>query len=338
MSINIFMEQFVPTHLKHQYGLYDRGPKTGIGYSCNFPSRVLTVDTKGYCFLCKCDGWLPVSVGHIMDFDSLEAVWQNDIARQLQKDLAEKKFTYCSVDSCNIKKSDIHEEVHFISLNFDDSCNLACPTCRKSKINITTGPEYETRLSWANHLVKLLSKFELPCNINMSGNGDPFASLIYRQLIMNVSPKPNHKYHIMTNGLLLKKLLPQTKIYENIVNFDISIDAGDKITYEKVRRGGQWETLIENLDFLKSLNREWTVNLNMVVQVENFNSIPNFCNLVDRYGWQGRLSKLENWNTFTEKDWQFQNVLNPAHPAHPRLLQMLAQAQRPSIFVGNLLQ
>ena len=322
---------------KHQFKLYDRKPKIGITNTCNFPEKVVTVDTDGYCFLCKCDGWLPVTVGHILDFEKLEDIWQNDTARALQKDLSDKKFTYCSVDLCNIKKSNIIEQDHFISLNFDESCNLACPTCRKSKINITSGPKYEMRMQWANHLITLISKFDKPCSIRMSGNGDPFASLIYRQLLMNIDTKPDQKYYIMTNGLLLKKLLLQTKIYENIVEFDISIDAGEKNTYEKVRKGGTWETLIENLDFLKSLNRDWKINLNMVVHFENFNSIPNFCELVNKYQWHGRLSKLENWNTFNQKIWKMQNVLDPSHPVHPRLLQILSKVKEPNVFVGPLL-
>ena len=336
MSINIFMEHLVPRHLRHQYNLYDRTPKSGINNICNFPSKVCTVSVEGHCFLCQCDGWLPISVGQITDFKKLEDVWQNETAKIIQKDLLEKKFTYCSVDSCNIKKHDVILNKHFLGLNFDESCNLACPTCRKSKINITSGKRFDKKMQIAEHISNLISNFEQPLEIKLSGNGDPFASLIYRNILMNTTPKSNHDYHILTNGLLLKKLLLKTKVYSQIKIIDISIDAGDKETYERVRKGGEWDLLIENLDFLHTLDKPWIINLNMVVHKNNMNSISNFVNLVKKYNWMGRLSRIENWGTFNNEQWAEQNVFANTHPNYNQVKNTITAIDYPNIFVGTM--
>ena len=80
---------------------------------------------------------------------------------------------------------------------------------------------------------------------------------------------------LLRDNLVLKKLFLKTKINRQITSIDISIDAGDKETYERVRKGGEWDLLIENLDFLHTLKKDWIVNLNMVVHKNNMNSIAD---------------------------------------------------------------
>lgn len=328
------MKEFVPSYLKPTWKLYDRTEKQGITNNCNLPFKVVSIDHDGNCMLCTCDGWLPISVCNIMDIDSFDKIWQTPRAIALQQDVSSKKFTYCSVDSCNIKKQDVLFENYFINLNYDESCNLACPTCRPQAINITSGTKYEHKLKMSKHISKLISKFDHACTINMSGNGDPFASLIYRKFLMTVEPNPKHKYRLLTNGLLLKKLLAKTKIYNNIDVIDISIDAGDQQTYERVRKGGSWPVLIENLDYLKSLNLDVLIRLNMVVQVENFHSIKHFDKLLQKYNWNGRISRLEDWSTFNKKQWQWRNISDKSHPLHGNLEQQIKNITNKKIFIG----
>lgn len=328
------MKEFVPAYLKPTWKLYDRTEKQGITNNCNLPFKVVSIDHDGNCMLCTCDGWLPISVCNIMDIDSFDKIWQTPRAIALQQDVSSKKFTYCSVDSCNIKKQDVVFENYYINLNYDESCNLACPTCRPKAINITSGAQYEQKLKMSKHISKLISKFDQVCTINMSGNGDPFASLIYRKFLMTVNPNPKHRYRLLTNGLLLKKLLSKTKIYNNIDVIDISIDAGDQQTYERVRKGGSWSALMENLDYLKSLDLDVLIRLNMVVQVENFHSIKHFDKLLQKYNWNGRISRLEDWSTFNKKQWQWRNISDKSHPLHGNLEQQIKNITNEKIFIG----
>ena len=134
--------------------------------------------------------------------------------------------------------------------------------------------------------------------------------------------------------MLLKKLLSKTKIFKNIDKIDISIDAGDKDTYEKVRKGGSWSVLIDNLDYLKSLDLDININLNMVVQIENYHSIKHFEALLLKYDWFGRISRLEDWSTFNKKQFEWRNISDKSHPLHINLEQQIKNITNDKIFIG----
>lgn len=331
------MKEHVPYYLQHQYGLYNREKKVGIKNSCNNPEKIVSIDHDGNCFVCSCDGWLPISVGHILNFNTIEEIWQSPVARQLQKDIIEdRNFTYCSVDYCGIKNYDCIGHEYFISISIDESCNLQCPSCRSHFINFTKGPIYEKKLSWAQHISKLLGEFKKPSTIVMSGNGDPFASLIYRPILLNTVPYKDHKYKIMTNGLLLSKLLTKTSIYSNVREISISIDAGDKETYERVRLRGSWEVLMDNFNFLKqelSTRPDIRINVNFCFQRSNYKSLENFVKLIEKYRWQGTVHPFENWATFD--DFNYHNILDKNHSLYNEALSVLRSIKNNSYIRFN---
>ena len=309
------MLQHVPHHKLHSYNLHDRTAKTGITNNCNYPHKVASIDVEGECFLCTCDGWLPISSGKIQNYTRLEQIWQTDVAKKLQQDIDSKKFTWCSVDLCGIKKRNQIKQQHYLSINVDESCNLACPSCRNTKINWTSGKKYEDRLTIATHLVKLINKFEKPLEVMMSGNGDPLASLIYRPLVLNMEPRDNISVRMLTNGLLLKKLAPKLKIKDSIKFLDISIDAGDQETYERVRLGGSWRTLKDNLDYVKD-NFDCHVTLKFVLQKNNVNSLDNFVKLLEEYNFHGNIMPIEDWSSLT--DFKSHNVFDKEHELYQK--------------------
>ena len=92
--------------------------------------------------------------------------------------------------------------------------------------------------------------------------------------------------------------------------------------------------LMENLDYLKSLNLDVLIRLNMVVQVENFHSIKHFDKLLQKYNWNGRISRLEDWSTFNKKQWQWRNISDKSHPLHGNLEQQIKNITNEKIFIG----
>ena len=176
----------------------------------------------------------------------------------------------------------------------------------------------------ANHISDLLSKYHEPCIINMSGNGDPFASLIYRPLIIKTIPNDNHDYRMLTNGLLFEKLLKKTAIYPYITEYNISVDAGNKATYERVRLGGKWENLDGNLRWLKQ-NVNKKICLNFCLQNDNWTSLLDFENLLKELDIWGWITPLEDWGTWDKETFQRKNVLDPEHTHNKKCLDMLAR-------------
>ena len=314
--------------IENQYA-YDSIPrnrdlKYHIPNHCDAPSRVLVVDWKGDCFVCSCEAWLPVAVGKITDFANLADVWQSPTARKLQADIDTGTFTHCAVDRCGVMDQSIINNQYLVSINVDESCNLACPSCRKEPIMITSGPIFDRKLAQVNHMVDILEKFDQPCRVIMSGNGDPLASAIMRPLIHRWRPRSNHSVRLFTNGLLLKKQLPDSPILDHVQEYFISIDAGSQPVYERVRLGGSWAKLIENFDWLSTQvqRKPARVLLMLVLQRDNYTDVNNFCELVVRYGFEGSITYLEDWGTwdnFLEQD----VIGNSQHRFHDQALKEL---------------
>ena len=282
--------------------------KRVITNHCNHPSRTLVVDREGWCFVCPCEAWLPIPVGNILDFDNLEQVWNSPIAQSLQKDIDDRLYTNCAVDRCGVLNNNRIQNPYCISINIDDSCNLKCPSCRKDTVMTTSGAKFDISLARVTHLIQMLEKFNKPCHIVMSGNGDPLASIIMRPLIHQYVPRHNHTIRLFTNGLLLKKQLSdEVPAVNHITQYFISIDAGSADVYERVRLGGQFSQLIANLDFLKTLvdRTGAEVLLKFVLQQDNYNDMQNFVNLCYHYNFRGVINRLEDWGTwddYTEHD------------------------------------
>jgi molybdenum cofactor biosynthesis enzyme MoaA len=320
-----------------------RGAKslTPIGNKCNIPFYTIVVDYLGNCLLCDCDAWLPLPVGKVQDFSSIEEVLDSATAKMLQQDISDGNFMFCAVDHCGIRNHDRIKKQVTLSINIDDSCNLQCPSCRRTTVMLTSGAEYEHRLKNANTILSWLEKYEHPIHITMSGNGDPLASHIMRPIVKNFYPKDGQTFTLFTNGLLIKKQISDSMpIFDYITNFRISIDAGSKQVYEDIRRPARWQVLLDNLDYLRDVKKSHRVNLNFAIQNKNYNDIPNFVELCVQYGFCGNLHQLDDWGTWSRMAvdnadaWTLSNgvfaqhdVLDPAHPNHQLCKKIIEQHQ-----------
>ena len=336
--------------IKPQEYLLNRYPRgkdytNPILFNCNFPYRVVSIDSMGDCYLCRCDPHLPVSVGNISDFAELSEIWSNPIAQELQKTVDDHSYTYCAVKHCGIINQNQYIENKFgspqyhISVSIDDSCNLACPSCRRQAINYTDGPVYKRKLAQVNHFVELLNNFTEYMTIILTGNGDPLASLIMRPLILNWTPKEKQNIILFTNGLLMKKLLPDSSVIARIHEFQISVDAGSAEVYEQVRRPGKFEVLQENLSWLSKNRKPNTkVTLKFVLSCANAGDIINFVNMCSEYGFDGDITKIEDWSTFD--NFEEQDVAgNPTHKLYLTAIEQLRQAAtHPNIHISPILK
>ena len=309
---------------------------TAIHNSCNAPYKNVVVDFNSNCSICSCDGWLPIPVGQVQDFNTLEDVWNSPIAKVLQQDINDKKFTWCAVEHCGIKHRNITQTKYELSINIDESCNLHCPSCRREPIMHLSGPAVDKKIQDIDRILAWLEAFEHPIHIVLSGNGDPLASTIIRPLIKKYKAKSNQTFRLFTNGLLIKKQLDDSSILENIKEFSISVDAGSCTVYENVRRGGNWEVLLENFEYLVSINKNTSTILNFAVQQSNFTDLQNFVDLCKHYNFKALIHGLDNWGTWNTKDvlepdvWTIKNgtfqqhdVLANTHPQYTECKQII---------------
>jgi MoaA/NifB/PqqE/SkfB family radical SAM enzyme len=107
----------------------------------------------------------------------------------------------------------------------------------------------------------------------------------------------------------------------------VSVDATKKETYEIIRRGGDFETLLKNLKFLSGLRKEKklsSLTINFVVQDHNYKEMPDFVKLgielgVDFIAFQ----KIYNAGTYTADEFNHRTVFAPTHPEYKDFLAIL---------------
>lgn len=298
-----------------------------IKNKCNIPFYTIIIDSLGNCLICTCDGWLPLPVGKVFDFYSIDEVLSSPAAKLIQKDVSDGMFSWCAIDHCGIRNGDIIKNRFSLTINIDESCNLHCPSCRRSAIMISEGPEFEKKIKMIERIMQWLDIFDRPIDIRTSGSGDPLASHITRPLIKNFKPKQSQNFYIGTNGLLIKKQLADAPIFNQVRGLDISIDAGSREIYQDVRRPGNWNVLLDNLDFLRHNGKHIDVKLSFILQNKNYKDLPNFVNLCKSHGFKGNITQLDDWGTWNRHttdladswtiingSFQHQDVLNPNHP------------------------
>ena len=307
---------------KHQFGHHK-----SIGTVCWQPFRGGSIDRDGNVYVCTCDGYLPVSVGNILDFQRIQDIWNNPIAHQLQSTVQDRSYLYCDVSNCGIRQAgkktldetlDVHP-TYDLFVNIDESCNLRCPSCRDELIFIKrNNPEFLQKLQMINHLQKLIEDFDGPISLTTSGNGDPFASEIYQDFLREIKLKPGQFINFLTNGLLLKTRCNENlSIIENTENFYISVDAATKQTYELVRPPANWERLLDNFDYLvekKNQGYKFEVTINFVISSLNFRDIPVLFELCAQYGFGYRFAYLQDWYTQQGEHFKKYAVHKATHP------------------------
>ena len=92
-----------------------------ITNKCNVPFYSITIDYLGNCFLCDCDGWLPLPVGKVQDFASIDEVLSCELSKLLQDDIGNGNFSWCAVDHCGIRNQDQIKKHVALFINIDES-------------------------------------------------------------------------------------------------------------------------------------------------------------------------------------------------------------------------
>lgn len=319
---------------------------------CPMPFTHLSTSYKADAFACCCSAWLPYPVGNVIEAPSADSVWNSEAAQEIRRSVHDGDFRYCSRTLCSYiaartlpTRSEVEdpmlrsyierravvveERPDMVQMNHDPSCNLACPSCRTSVI--TAGPkEQEIYVDAAERvLLPLLRGMEGQTYI--SGGGEAFASSHYKKILRQLNRRefPGLFVYLISNGQLLteSRWAEFPDLPEMIGMLSISIDAARAATYEQLRRPGKWHVLMRNLEVMARMRAEGAIRvlqINFVVQAENFREIPEFIDLGTRLGvdriW---LQRLTNYGSYAEAIFEDADVTAPQHPDHAELLAIL---------------
>jgi hypothetical protein len=110
------------------------------------------------------------------------------------------------------------------------------------------------------------------------------------------------------------------------------VDAARAETYAVVRRGGDFQRVLSNLQFLDDLRssrgEKFGLELSFVVSSMNFRDMPEFVHLgrglhVDSISF----SIVRNWGHLSLAEFEKLNIANPCHPEHQEFLRVLRSSE-----------
>lgn len=324
-------------------------------YVCSVPFTYIEAHKHGV-FSC-CPSWLP---NKISDLEDIESVWESPELKKIQESLIDGSYKYCSKTDCPYLSKLISnqsvpntfvQKKYFkassyklgptnINFAFDRSCNLSCPSCRNVAI-MANGEELEFI---DKTIVKIQSKYgEHLKMLYLSGSADPFASKSIRKFLLNFDREKFPKLksiHLHTNGLLLNEEMwtKLSHIHDLIKTIEISVDAATKETYEIVRRGGNWDVILENLKFISTIKLN-DKRVSFVVQDTNYMEMEDFYNLimnifnndVDVY-----FNKITNWGTFSDSEFKLKQIWSNNHPEFLFFLHQLNKIKSKNRCIHNM--
>ena len=290
--------------------------------TCIQPWINVDIYWDGEVWVC-CPGWMNTSVGNLLR-QSWDDIWNGEIIRKIRQSMLDSTFEYCKPDDCiflldkeiswpmyatdsslsenleedwgnlkPIKKYYKNKETYdpigpaVVTMSYDRSCNLQCPTCRHEIEMYTPKNPFYNQLLKIHKIVT-----EVVCKdadqIIVSGSGDAFGSVLHRDFMRKFDKKNYPKVEFiypMTNAVLWdKKMWDSMKgVHPYVKSCYISIDAVTSETYNKVRTlkpsHGNFEQLIENLKFINTIPDLKRIALTFVVSELNYFEVDKFLDM-----------------------------------------------------------
>ncbi|HBA68060.1 MAG TPA: hypothetical protein DCZ40_01710 [Lachnospiraceae bacterium] len=295
---------------------------------CAYPFNRAKLDSDGTMHLCPCGAMM---VGDILQ-QNAEAAWNSVAASIARLSMINQTYSFCDKIAC---QSFVLEKIPILAGNVDESaygrrasempkeiqmnssitCNLYCETCRKERI-YNSCVQDQRSMEIAKKAIPLIKNGNY---VGTSGSGEVFLDASY-QYVLSKMEEINHedlKWEILTNGnLMTKEKVDYILKYgrNKIEIIAVSVDAARKETYLKIRRGGNWEKLIENLRYVGQQRKEGrfaTFRLNFVVQSGNVKEMGEFVQLAESIGankvW---FTKVRNWGTYSTDEFKRIDVLD----------------------------
>ena len=292
------------------YGI-DTKKDLKIDTFCPRPFDTVLIDKQGSCFVCECAAWLPQSIGNLQ-VKTLAQILQSAVREHMQTSILDGSYRYCNNKQCSYLKYHNRKEtpwnkdtptnqIKHIRLAIDDSCNLRCPSCRNSLIFHKEGSAYNLGIRLADSINDWLHEYRHPVKVHIGSDGDPFASHVYRHFMEQTPERDNIKYSLLTNALMFKEFHHRIQnVIRNLDDLGVSIDGASQHTYEKLRLGGRWDKVNENLECIAELKdkHQFQFGLHMVVQADNWHEMEDMLALGHKYkADRVYFNKIEDWNT-----------------------------------------
>lgn len=163
----------------------------------------------------------------------------------------------------------------------NSTCNLRCGMCIRDKIGVPIG-----NISF-DDFKKILDKLDCLFKIHLSGQGEPFLNKDLFKIIRYAN-EIGIIVNTNTNATLLTDKIIQEICKVNMGEIAISIESTKKKTYEKIRKGANFDEVIKNIQELskkiKEKKKKTIISLAVTILKDNIDEIPDFIKLAKNTG------------------------------------------------------
>jgi wyosine [tRNA(Phe)-imidazoG37] synthetase (radical SAM superfamily) len=326
---------------------------------CPMPFKMIEIERGGSTNLCC---WLPRSPGRLEGKGVMD-LWNSPEAREIRASILDGTFRYCDLDRCPyfasgslplqknvtdgpyaeiIRKGLTRLDTAGVFLAMDPRCNLRCISCRNEYTIIDESEQNEV----SRIMDAVMQDISSITAIGLSGSGDPFVSPVTRDLLYSheSARHPNLKFYLLTNGLLFnRENWERMKSGRSAVaSVQVSIDAASKQTYERIRLGGSFDSLMDNLRFLGELRKRGDIGefiISFVVNALNYREMKAFAWMGFELGCdQIAFSAISNWLNLSDQEYLELAVHLPEHRDHKTFKESLRDPilSDPRVFLHNL--
>lgn len=199
------------------------------------------------------------------------------------------------------------------------ACSLFCRSCRNERVVDDSEPH---KLHLQRELMSVIDKIKYMGQ----SHGDMLITQVGRGLL---DANPHDYLNYTTNGMTMnrKNLTFLVERYSTL-SIRFSIESTNKETFEYLRRGAKFETVIENLRTAGEFRRTGKIQelrIACVVQTKTFRGLEDMVLLgrsvnADTIGF----ICIRNWGTFDDEEFAKLDVTNPENPHHMEFLTLVA--------------
>jgi len=160
-------------------------------------------------------------------------------------------------------------------------CNLDCEMCIRKEVGVPIGTMS------LNDFKIVLDKLDGLYKIHLSGQGEPFLNKEIFDIIKYANKK-GILVNLNTNGILMTKSVVKKILEVDVGEIAVSLESANSREYEKIRRGGKFEVLINNVKNLsgelKSRGKNTIVSFAVTIFKENIEEMKDFVKLASDIG------------------------------------------------------
>ncbi|WP_127718484.1 radical SAM protein [Halobacteriovorax sp. HLS] len=309
--------------------LFEREKRSKNNF-CIVPFTTIILEPNGSVGICRLKG-TEYSIGNLKN-NTLAEIWNGEIVRKWRREFIEGNSTICRKEidfrNCNLcqENNKLYEYATIeeiqktpilkLTANFNGFCNLECQMCHVWKM---PNGFYTEENFWQPAREMIFPSLK---EVDML-SGEPFLQSDTYKLFDEVT-KFNPDCLWTFNSNFHWKLNDRIKSYlDKIVvkNLIVSIDSLDKENYARIRKKGNLDVVLDNLDRVIEYEKDRIsrgksslgLNLNFLVMKENWKEVENvfsFCKEKDIFPFITFCYEPEEYSLLTLDDDNKKEVLN----------------------------